>query len=162
MLCGRGYREGTQSQRCLSASSSGGGQLVLPQDEQPPLHCEEKPERKARKSLKASQTRIPRTMRPTSRSCIYQAGSTKMLEAIGSSRLRVLPLSLTIQCCLLRLSREQSGSSTVPGRTPRVAILPQIPRSPLIRQTLTRRLHPQHSESGRAPPCSQSLLLPNR
>lgn len=95
-----------------------------------------------------------------------QAGSTKMLAAVSSSKLRVPPLTFTIHCRRRRPCPGQSSSITEPGSTPKLAILPQTTRSPLIRQTLTV-LHVQHSESGRAAPpstlgCIQPLLLPNR
>lgn len=77
-----------------------------------------------------------------------QAGSTKILAAVSSSRLRVPPFILTIHCRRLRPRDEQSSSITSPGNTPILAILPHTPRSPLTRHTLTF-LHSQHSVSGR-------------
>ena len=52
---------------------------------------------------------------------------------------------LTIHCFRPRPLAGQSNSSTVPGRTPRAAILPQALRSPLILHTLTL-LHPHLKE----------------
>lgn len=60
-----------------------------------------------------------------------------MLAAVGASRLMVPPLTLIIHCWPLPL---QSSSSSQPGMRPRLAILAQVRRSPLIEQMRKRLL----------------------
>jgi hypothetical protein len=68
-----------------------------------------------------------------------------MLAAASPSKLMVPPLTFTMQ--QRRLQAGQSSSRTAPGSTPKLAILPQTVRSPLILHTFTL-LQPRHSESG--------------
>lgn len=74
----------------------------------------------------------------------FQTGVTKMVEAVEASRLIVPPLTLIMHCWPPPL---QSNSISDPGRTPRLAILAQVCRSPLTEQTRMRRLQ-QDSVSG--------------
>lgn len=64
-------------------------------------------------------------------------GVTRMADAVEASRLMVPPFTLIMHCCPPPL---QSNSSSEPGRTPKLAILAQVCRSPLTEHTRMRRL----------------------
>ena len=82
--------------------------------------------------------------RPTRFCFEAHTGVTKIVEAVKESRLIVPPLTLIMHCWPPPL---QSNSISEPGRTPRLAILAQVCRSPLTEQTRMRRLQ-QDSVSG--------------